>query len=117
MRIPRPVARFNKYVTNPLQRQWAWLLPPYAIILHSGRRSRRLYRTPVMARFKREGVQVRVLYGEQSDWVRNLLAADGGEIVRGGRTFRLEEPRLDGSVLHARLGARVEGRNRRGFFV
>ncbi|MBI5310847.1 MAG: nitroreductase family deazaflavin-dependent oxidoreductase [Actinobacteria bacterium] len=115
MKIPRRVARFNKYVTNPLQSQWAWLLPPYAIILHSGRRSHRPYRTPVMARFKRDNVQVRVLYGKESDWVRNLLAADGGEIVRRGRTFRLEDPRLDGSVLHARLGPRVEGRTRRGF--
>jgi hypothetical protein len=34
-----------------------------------------------------------VLYGEESDWVRNVLAG-GGQVVRGGRTYDLINPRL-----------------------
>jgi hypothetical protein len=37
---------------------------------------------------------VALLYGEESDWVRNLRTARGGEVVRMGRTFRLGEPRI-----------------------
>jgi hypothetical protein len=70
---------------------------------------------------------VAVLYGEGSDWVRNVLAG-GGQVVRGGRTFELVQPRVvsvdeaddvsaagravgrvSGKLLVAELGARVEG--------
>jgi hypothetical protein len=34
-----------------------------------------------------------MLYGEESDWVRNLLAR-GGQVVRAGRTYELVNPRI-----------------------
>jgi deazaflavin-dependent oxidoreductase (nitroreductase family) len=93
MEIPRRVARFNKAINNPIQRQYAWLVPPWAIIVHRGRRSGSVYRTPVNG-FRRGSVfGAVVLYGEQSDWVQNVLAG-GGQVVRGGRTFDLVEPRI-----------------------
>lgn len=92
--LPRGVARFNRAVVNPIQGIYAWLLPPWAVICHRGRRSGRLYRTPVVARRRRNTFAVAVLYGERSDWVRNLLAAGGGQVVRGGRTYELRAPRL-----------------------
>lgn len=54
---------------------------------------------------KRDGtLAVAVMYGEGSDWVRNVLAG-GGQVVRGGRTYELREPRLvsraDGAALPA----------------
>ncbi len=88
MKLSRRVARFNKRVNNPIQGTYAWLLPPWALIVHRGRRSGRRYRTPVLA-FRRDGtLVVALLYGEESDWVRNLLSG-GGQVVRGGRTFRV----------------------------
>ena len=85
--LSRRVAAFNKRVNNPIQRQYAWLLPPWAIIVHTGRTSGRRYRTPVNA-FKRGSIlAVAMLYGERSDWAQNLLSAGGGQIVRGGRTY------------------------------
>ena len=39
-------------------------------------------------------VGVALLYGEESDWLRNLRAAGGGRVVRKGRTFELGEPRV-----------------------
>ena len=31
MQLPRAVVRFNKMINNPIQRQYAWLLPPWVI--------------------------------------------------------------------------------------
>jgi deazaflavin-dependent oxidoreductase (nitroreductase family) len=92
--LPRALARFNRLITNPLQRIYAWALPPWAVICHRGRRSGRSYRTPVVASKRGRMLAVPVLYGDQSDWVRNLLAAGGGQLVRGGRTYELTEPRV-----------------------
>ena len=92
--LPRGLARFNRLVTNPVQGLYAWALPPWAVIVHRGRRSGRLYRTPVVARKRGQTFAVAVLYGERSDWVSNLLATGGGQVVRAGRTYELIRPRL-----------------------
>lgn len=94
MKLSRSVARFNKVVTNRIQGVYAWLVPPWAVILHRGRRSGRAYRTPVLAFRQGPVLVVALLYGEESDWLRNLRAAAGGRVVRMGRTFELGEPRV-----------------------
>src|SRR5207302_4707658 len=93
VKLSRRVARFNRAVNNPIQRQYAWLLPPWVIIVHRGRRSGRIYRTPVNAYKRGRTLAVVVLYGEESDWVRNVLAG-GGQVVRRGRTYELVDPHL-----------------------
>lgn len=110
LKLSRRLARFNRVVSNPIQRQWGWLLPPWVIICHRGRRSGRLYRTPVHGYKRGRTLGVVVLYGEGSDWVQNVLAG-GGQVVRAGRTYELVSPRLvdpahaDGvSVVARRLG-------------
>jgi deazaflavin-dependent oxidoreductase (nitroreductase family) len=93
MKLSRRVARFNKLINNRVQGVYAWILPPWAVILHRGRRSGRPYRTPLLA-FKRDRMLVvALLYGEESDWLRNLRAG-GGRVVRGGRTYELSAPRV-----------------------
>ena len=32
MPLPRAIVGFNKAINNPIQRQYAWLLPPWAIV-------------------------------------------------------------------------------------
>jgi deazaflavin-dependent oxidoreductase (nitroreductase family) len=91
--LPRGVARFNRVVTNPIQRSYAWLLVPWAIICHRGRRSGRLYRTPVIAFERERMLAVVILYGERSDWVQNVLAGPA-QVVRAGRTYELIAPRV-----------------------
>jgi deazaflavin-dependent oxidoreductase (nitroreductase family) len=86
MQLSRRVARFNKLVNNRIQGLYAWLLPPWAVILHRGRHSGRDYRTPVLAFKHGDTVVVALLYGDESDWLRNLMAGPGC-IVRAGRTF------------------------------
>ena len=49
MKLSRPVAHFNRVANNRIQGVYAWLVPPWAVILHRGRRSGRAYRTPVLA--------------------------------------------------------------------
>ncbi|WP_131738505.1 nitroreductase family deazaflavin-dependent oxidoreductase [Actinomadura roseirufa] len=92
--LPRSLARFNRRVTNRIQGPYAAYLPPLAVIVHRGRRSGREYRTPVTA-FRSGGrLVVGLPYGPGTDWVRNLLAADGGGVERAGRARRIRRPRV-----------------------
>jgi deazaflavin-dependent oxidoreductase (nitroreductase family) len=93
MKLSRRVARFNKAINNRVQGLYAWILPPWAVILHSGRRSGRPYRTPVLAFRRDRTLIVALLYGEESDWLRNLKSG-GGRFVRMGRTYELSSPRV-----------------------
>lgn len=94
MHLPRGLASFNRRVTNPIQRRWAGRLPFYAIIEHVGRRSGRVYRTPVLCFRAPGGFVFLVGYGVTSDWVLNLLTADGGTVVHLGRRHRVGRVRL-----------------------
>ena len=103
MKLSRRVARFNKLINNRVQGIYAWILPPWAVILHRGRRSGRPYRTPLLAFRRDRTLIIALLYGEQSDWLRNLRAG-GGRVVRAGRTYELSAPRVvDTSAAAAEL--------------
>jgi deazaflavin-dependent oxidoreductase (nitroreductase family) len=93
MKLSRGVARFNKRVTNRIQGLYAWLVPPWAVILHRGRRSGRQYRTPLFAFRRGRTLVIALLYGEESEWLRNLRAG-GGHVIRGGRTFVVGAPEV-----------------------
>ena len=93
MKLSRGVARFNRRVTNRIQGLYAWLLPPWAVILHRGRRSGRNYRTPLFAFRRDRTLVIALLYGRESDWLRNLRAG-GGRVIRGGRTFTVGSPEV-----------------------
>lgn len=94
LKLPPGVAKLNQRVTNPLQGHWAWLLPPYAMILHTGRRTGRRFSAPVVAFAAGGELVVPLLYGRDSQWVRNLEASGEGEVVRNGRRHKLVEPRV-----------------------
>ncbi len=93
MKLSRRVARFNRLITNRIQGTYAWLVPPWTVILHRGRRSARRYRTPVLAFGHDQALIVALLYGDESDWLRNLRAG-GGQVIRAGRTFGVGEPQV-----------------------
>lgn len=94
MHAPRALAAFNRRVTNPLQRRWAGVIPLHGIIEHTGRRSGRTYRTPVLAFVQGERVAFLVGYGLQSDWVRNLLASGHGGLEHRRRHYTMAEVTL-----------------------
>ena len=94
MPIPMRIAKFNKHVTNKLFFIFAGWLPPFAIIHHEGRRSGRSYRTPVLAFPTETGFLFALTYGKKVDWVRNLVANDGGILEYNG-----EKPQFSGVKL------------------
>ena len=98
MQLPRSLARFNKKVTNRVQGIWAPWLPPWAVIVHKGRKSGRRYETPVLAFRSGDRLCVVLFYGERAEWLRNVLAAGAAEVRRLGRVGPLTNPRvLDGT--------------------
>ena len=86
------MARFNRRVTNRLTRPFARLLPGFGVVEHVGRRSGRRHETPVNV-FRHDGAYVIALtYGRESEWVRNVLARDGCDLVMRGRRRTLRAP-------------------------
>jgi deazaflavin-dependent oxidoreductase (nitroreductase family) len=92
--MPAWLPAFNERVTNRVQGLWAPYLPPYALIVHTGRTSGRTYRTPVVAQRDGDTLSIALLYGAGAQWVKNVLAAGGAEVVRGGRRYTLRDPRV-----------------------
>jgi deazaflavin-dependent oxidoreductase (nitroreductase family) len=94
MPIPYAVARFNRHFTNHLTRLIAGWMPGFGIVIHTGRRSSRVYRTPVNVFRGGDGYRIALTYGAESDWVRNVVAAGGCDLVLLGRHRTLTQPRI-----------------------
>ncbi|HVV10351.1 nitroreductase family deazaflavin-dependent oxidoreductase [Amycolatopsis sp.] len=94
MVLSKKVARFNKIATNRIARPLSGRVPGFARVVHRGRKSGKVYRTPVNAFRNPEGYVVALTYGPDSDWVRNVLAAGGCELETRGRTVKLTGPRV-----------------------
>src|ERR1700680_3615864 len=47
MQLPQGLARFNRHVTNPIQRMWAGWAPTMGILEHVGRKSGKPYRVGI----------------------------------------------------------------------
>jgi deazaflavin-dependent oxidoreductase (nitroreductase family) len=91
-RLGRRVAHFNRRVTNRVTGPLAPRLPGFGIVVHTGRKSGREYRTPVNV-FRSDGRFVIALtYGGEADWVRNVLAAGGCVLISRGRRHTLTAP-------------------------
>jgi deazaflavin-dependent oxidoreductase (nitroreductase family) len=102
MPLPRWLASANRRATNRVTGVVAPRLPGFGVVVHTGRRSGREYRTPVSVFASDDGYLVALTYGAESDWVRNVVAAGGCELEHRGRRERLDTP----AVVHdeARAG-------------
>ena len=94
MPLPRSIARINRRVTNRLLGGLAQRLPGFGVVVHTGRKSRRQYRTPVNVFRRGDRYIIALTYGSNADWVRNVLADGGCTLATRGRTLRLSRPRL-----------------------
>jgi deazaflavin-dependent oxidoreductase (nitroreductase family) len=101
MHLPRFMRRVNRVFTNPLMGTFAWIVPPLAVVHHVGRKSKRRYRTPVVAFRDASGFVVPMTYGRDVDWARNLVKARGGEIEQMGRRYTVHNPRIVGHAAAA----------------
>jgi deazaflavin-dependent oxidoreductase (nitroreductase family) len=61
----------------------------YSIVRHVGRTSGRAYQNPVSAYPLGDGFVIPVLYGTQSQWVRNVMAAGRFTLRTKGRDYPL----------------------------
>lgn len=69
-------------------------VPMLAVIHHRGRRSGRAFTTPLAARPTADGFVMPLTFGEQADWIRNVLAAGGCMIEWKGKNYELVEPEI-----------------------
>ena len=94
MQLPQWLARFNRHVTNPIQRMWAGWAPAMGILEHVGRKSGNPYRTPLNVFPTDDGVAIMLSYGPDRDWLKNLTAAGGGQMRRYGKTIEVADPQV-----------------------
>ena len=94
MQLPQWLARFNRRVTNPIQRLWAGWAPTFGILEHVGRKSGNTYRTPLTVFSTDDGVAILLTYGPDRDWLKNLTTTGKGRLKRYGRTFTVTDPRV-----------------------
>ena len=90
----KALARFNLAVTNRITGVFAGWLPGFGIITHVGRKSGRVYRTPVNVFRAPNGFAVALTYGRESEWVKNVLTANGCELQTVGRWYHLSDPMI-----------------------
>ena len=84
MQLPQWLARFNRYVTNPVQRMWAGWAPTMGILEHVGRKSGKPYPTPLSVFSTDDGVAILLTYGPNRDWLKNIMSAGGARMRRYG---------------------------------
>jgi len=90
MPMPRWWAHMNKWTFNPAELKRG----KRDVLVHVGRMSGREYQTPLDA-FRVDGGYLFVpVYGVQSDWVRNMLAAGSARLRTGGTEVVVTNPRL-----------------------
>ena len=107
------VRLFNKYIFNHIT---LWLAKsgkgPYSVVIHKGRRSGRIYKTPILASYIEDDIYVPLPYGDHVDWLRNVLAYDGCKLFRKGE----EITALDPVVLEAETALSALPKGRRELF-
>ncbi len=93
-RLGRRTARFNRAVSNKVFVHVAGLLPGWGIVTHVGRRTRTVYRTPVLVFRTMDGFRIALTYGRDSDWVKNALAHGAVRLRTRGREHELSDPEI-----------------------
>jgi deazaflavin-dependent oxidoreductase (nitroreductase family) len=79
-------------------------LPLYGVISHRGRRSGKVFRTPVVVRPTSDGFVVPMPWGERTDWYRNVRAAGECVIRWKDRDYPVLQPEVIGDAAVAAPG-------------
>lgn len=86
---------FNKYIFNHLTLVFAGSrVGPFSKLIHKGRKSGKIYKTPVVATFVDDKIIIPLSYGDQVDWLRNILATEQCEIVYRRVRMMAEQPKV-----------------------
>jgi deazaflavin-dependent oxidoreductase (nitroreductase family) len=90
----RWLAKINIALTNRITGLFAGWLPGFGILTHVGRKSGKVYRTPINVFRASNGFIIALTYSGQSEWVKNVLAAGGCELKTRGRKYQLSAPKV-----------------------
>lgn len=89
------IRHFNKYIFNHITLTFAGTgFGPFSVVRHIGRHSSRIYHTPVLASYSGETVIIPLSYGENVDWLRNIMAKGGCEIRWQSKWIRVGNPEV-----------------------
>jgi deazaflavin-dependent oxidoreductase (nitroreductase family) len=94
---PTRIRFMRRFVTrrvNPLTRTFAGWMPGFGVLTHVGRKSGRMYRTPLNPIRRGDHYVFFLTYGSDVDWVKNIFAAGRCEIRVRGRDVELVDPEL-----------------------
>src|ERR1017187_2684586 len=90
----RWLAKINIALTNRITSLFAGWFPGFGILTHVGRKSGKVYRTPVNVFRASNGFIIALTYSSQSEWVKNVLAAGGCELKTRGEKYQLSAPKV-----------------------
>jgi deazaflavin-dependent oxidoreductase (nitroreductase family) len=82
--------------TGGLSRRMAgtrWF-PLWGVLRHVGRRSGSPYEIPIVALPTRDGFLIPLPFGDQTQWVKNLQAADSAGLRHGGHDYVIDRPEI-----------------------
>jgi deazaflavin-dependent oxidoreductase (nitroreductase family) len=89
------VRRVNRSVTNPrVMRTAGSAQTQTSVIAHVGRKSGRVYETPVDIISTTTGLLIALPYGTRVDWLRNVVAAGSATVVTRGDRVDVERPTI-----------------------
>lgn len=87
--------RINRTLLNPRQLKTAGQPGAYAgIVHHMGRTSGRDYQTPVGVVPTPDGFVIALVYGSDTDWLKNVLARGSATITHDGRDHEVDCPEV-----------------------
>ena len=90
----RWLAKFNIIFTNRITGLFAGWFPGFGIVTHVGRKSGKVYRTPINVFRTPRGFVVALTYSSSSEWVKNVLVAGGCELKTQGKRYQLSAPKV-----------------------
>src|SRR5215467_6794844 len=99
----RWLAKINIAFTNRITGLFAGWLPGFGILTHVGRKSGKVYKTPVNVFRAPNGFIIALTYSSQSEWVKNVLAAGGCELKTRGKKYQLSAPSVVGDPTRRRF--------------
>src|SRR2546421_1204551 len=90
----RRAIRFVARIVNPAVmliagRRW---MPIVGILLHRGRRSGRVYATPLGMRPLADSFVMPLTFSAQAGWYQNVVAAGAAQVTYGGETYDVGGP-------------------------
>jgi deazaflavin-dependent oxidoreductase (nitroreductase family) len=70
------------------------VIPIWTVVRHRGRKSGKLYSTPLAIRPTADGFVLPLPWGEGTDWCRNVRAAGGGIVRWDGADIEVDSPEI-----------------------